>query len=397
MAGSTPILDRLAPLPAPAQVRSARAEFVSAIYGAVAGVVIAVALIVWHASGRPAVASGDWIRQWFSATLPGWPIGIRLSIAAIAAAVGLAAAIGLHELGHVVAGLRLGFRFNSMRVGRLQIDRRFHLSWSRAVGRGASGMATLFPVGTDRLSQRSAGMVLGGPAANLVAAGVVMALPFEKGPLFVSFVFWCLILGTMNLVSFRRGSFASDGRRILMLLRDPPQAERWLAILTLNAELSEGVEPEALSPDFIAKAIAVRDDSFDTVSAHVLAYLVRFFQHDDAGAADALEICLRHAGSAPPAIREALMCEAGVFQARRRGRGDLAQAWLADVPPRTELPGIRQQVEAAILEAAGDRAGASRKLDEVETILRDRPDGGQRDLALRLLRRWRSDLTSRAR
>ena len=291
-------------------MRSTRAEFVSAVYGALAGAVIAVAAIVWHASGRPALSSHDWIRQWFSATLPGWPLGIRLALVAIGAIAGLVAAIGVHELGHVVAGLGLGFRFNSMRVGRLQIDRRFRLSWSRAVGRGASGMATLFPVGTERLSQRAVGLLLGGPGSNLAAAAVILALPFDKGPFFVSVVFWCLILGTMNLVSFRRGSFASDGRRILMLLRHPAQAERWLAILTLNAELSEGVEPESMSADFIAKAIAVRDDSFDTVSAHVLAYLARFFQHDDARAAGALEICLSHAGSAPPAIREALMCEA---------------------------------------------------------------------------------------
>ena len=373
-------------------MRSTRAEFVSAAYGALAGAVIAVAAIVWHASGRPALSSHDWIRQWFSATLPGWPLGIRLALVAIGAIAGLVAAIGVHELGHVLAGLGLGFRFNSMRVGRLQIDRRFRLSWSRAIGRGASGMATLFPVGTERLSQRAVGLLLGGPGSNLAAAAVILALPFDKGPFFVSLVFWCLILGTMNLVSFRRGSFASDGRRILMLLRQPAQAERWLAILTLNAELSEGVEPESMSADFIAKAIAVRDDSFDTVSAHVLAYLACFFQHDDAGAAGALEICLSHAGSAPPAIREALMCEAGVFQARRRARIDLARAWLADVPPATELPGIRKQVEAAILEAEGDRAGAWRKLDEVETILRDRPDGGQRDLSLRLLRRWKAEL-----
>jgi hypothetical protein len=371
-----------------------RSKYGSPLHGALTGVVIAIGLIVADSVGwiRPAA---DSIRQWFSATRPGWPLSVRLVVVAVAAVTGFLASIAVHEIGHVMAGLGLGFRFNSMRVGRLHLNRPFRWSWSRSVGRGAAGIATLFPVGTDGLSRRTLGMLLGGPAANLAAAGAIAALPFDKGPFSVAFVVWSLILGTMNLWSFRSGNFLSDGRRIAMLLRDPPRARRWLAMLTLNAELSEGVLPESLSPDFLANATAVRDDSLDTVGAHFLAYMARFSQHDDAGAADALEICLAHAGRAPEAVREALMCEAALFQARRRARTDLAQAWLADLPARTTFPGIREQAEVAILEAQGDRAGALAKLEEVEALLRDRPNAAQRDLSLRLLARWKADLEAK--
>jgi hypothetical protein len=86
------------------------------------------------------------------------------------------------------------------------------------------------------------------------------------------------------------------------------------------------------------------------------------------------------------------MCEAAVFQARRRTRGDLAEAWLGDVPSETTIPGIRQQAEAAILEVKGDVPGARRTLDGVEALLRNRPNSSTRELSPRLLRRWKADL-----
>jgi hypothetical protein len=49
--------------------------------------------------------------------------------------------------------------------------------------------------------------------------------------------------------------------------------------------------------------------------------------------------------------REALMSDAGVFQARRRKRIELVEQWLAMIHQTTEFPGLRPRVEAAILEA----------------------------------------------
>jgi len=363
----------------------------SALRGALGGAAIGAALILAHEFGAVTM-SGDSIAHWFSAMLPGFPLGVRLVAVAVAAAGGLVAAITIHEIGHVLAGLGLGFRFSSMRVGRLQLTRPFRLSWSRGVGRGAAGMASLFPVGTARLGPRALGMLAAGPAANLATAGVIAWLPFDEGFFSGSLLFWSVLMGTMNLVSFRRGTFSSDGRRILALLRDPPQAQRWLAVIALNAELHNGVWPEALSSDFLAAAIAVCDDSFDTLSAHALAYLVRFHQHDDAAAADALEVCLSHAGFASDPIRESLVCEAAVFQARRRGRADLAEAWLEDCPAQTAIPGVRRPADAAILEARGDRAGALQTIEEAEALLHGRPDFPGRELSLRLFARWKAEL-----
>lgn len=88
------------------------------------------------------------------------------------------------------------------------------------------------------------------------------------------------------------------------------------------------------------------------------------------------------------------MCEAAILQARRRARSDLAEAWLGDIPADTTFAGIRQQAEAAILEAKGDLDGARRTLEEVEALLRDQPDTPWLELSRRLLRRWKAELES---
>jgi hypothetical protein len=88
------------------------------------------------------------------------------------------------------------------------------------------------------------------------------------------------------------------------------------------------------------------------------------------------------------------MSDAGVFQARRRRRIDLAEQWLAMIPQRTEFPGLRPRVEAAILEAQGDVEGALKKLDEVETLLLGIPNEFLREINVRFLRRWKAELVA---
>jgi len=68
--------------------------------------------------------------------------------------------------------------------------------------------------------------------------------------------------------------------------------ERWLALMKLGAELRDGAQPESLSADFLTRAVAVCDDSAETVAAHAFAYLAAFHQHRDTVAAQSLEICL---------------------------------------------------------------------------------------------------------
>jgi hypothetical protein len=136
-------------------------------------------------------------------------------------------AVAIHETTHAAVGVLVGFRFNSLRIGRLQFDRPFRISLYKGRGTGAGGWASLFPVKQDKLILRAIAMLLAGPMSNLISIAVLLALPYSKGGLSVLFIYISALLGVMNLVPFRSRAVISDGGRILMLLRN--RARRTLA------------------------------------------------------------------------------------------------------------------------------------------------------------------------
>ena len=234
-----------------------------------------------------------------------------------------------------------------------------------------------------------------GPAASILSGCAVLLLP-TKGSAAWLFAIGSLIGGLADLVPWRTPTVVSDGARIWMLLKRRARGERWLALLRLGADVADGVPPESLPADYLSKAIAVCDRSADTVTAHAIAYSAAFHQHRDLEAGHLLETCLKFSNSPAPGFREALMSDAAVFQARRRKRADLAEEWLAKIPANTPQSWLRSRAEAAVLEAHGDFEGADRKLDECEKAIRALPNATQREVLLRGLRRWRSELPGAA-
>ena len=383
--GGTPILDREAPLPP----RTAP------------GAGLAVLLTVW--CGAALLVAACWLinrppilRQWFLTEFRPWLVDQWAELGIVGWGLSALAAfylmLAVHELGHVAAGLCVGFRFRSLRVGPLLFDRSFRMSVYRGPGAVVSGVAELIPVAADKLAGRGAAMVLGGPVANFLSAMVVLLLPFPITVFSGLFIACSIANGVNDLFPFESRLGVSDGRRIWMLMREPERGERWLALLHLGGQLADGVLPESLSADFLAKAVAVRDASADTVKAYALAFAAAFHQHEDSEAGQRLETCLAYSGHATPAVREALKSDAAVYQGRRRKRADLADQWLADIPVASQYAWFRSRAEAAILEAKGDVEGAMKKLAQTETALLALPKSAQGETLLRLLQRWKSEL-----
>jgi hypothetical protein len=383
----TPILDRDAPLPP----------------RAAPGAALAVVLTVWLVAVVIVAACWllDWppiLRQWVLADFRPWLLDQWAEIGIIGVCVSAIAAfylmVAIHELGHIAAGLCVGFRFRSLRIGPLLFSRPFRVSLYRGPGAIVNGIAELSPVGTDQLARRGVAMVMGGPVANFLSAVIVFLLPMPISVFSALFIAFSLANGVNDLFPFESRLGVSDGRRIWMLLRQRERGERWLALLHLGGKLKDGVLPEALPADFLAKAIAIRDASVDAVTAHAIAYMAAFHQHKDGDAAQCLETCLAYSSHAIPVVREALMSDAAVFQARRRKRADLADRWLAEIPEKTQHAWFRSRAEAAIREAKGDIDGALGKLADVETAALAIPKSAQREAFLQLLQRWRSELLS---
>jgi hypothetical protein len=298
----------------------------------------------------------------------------------------------IHEIGHLIMGLCVGFRLVSIRFGPIRISPPFHISFKVERKTGAAGLVSMIPLHTKHLRVRATVFILGGSLTNLIAGVVVMFVLAPGSILMAWFGIFSLVIGAANLVPFRNRAMLSDGKRVLMLLRNRERGERWLALLQLGAELRRGVDPEALSRDFLAKATAVKDDSADTVVGHVFAYAAAWYQKKDDEVAQLLETCLEYSGFTPPAVREVLKSDAAVFQARKRKRIELAEQWLSEIPEKTQFPGLRLRAQAAILEAQGDIEGALKKLDESESAIMQIRDPYQKSASLRSLQRWKLEL-----
>jgi hypothetical protein len=387
-AGGTPILDREAPLSEPAAPGS-RTRIFLGITLCLAALAI---MLVWH---TPIVESlHQWIKpRQFEHLFPGPWTSFRIILVGLVGLLIAFSVTAIHELGHLIVGVCVGFRYSSMFLGPLQFNTPFRVAFNPDPRSWWHGGVTLVPDRPDRLCAGAIAMVLAGPAANLLTGGAALLLPGPKGVFSWLFIGASLGAGVIELFLPIRGpTFVFDGRRIWMLLRDRERGERWLALMKLVADAREGVPPELLSAGVLAQATAVHDASADTVLAHAFAYSAAFHQHLDAEAGQMLEVALRYAGHAVPATREGLMSDAAVFQARRRKRPDLAEQWLAGIPADTRHQWFRSRAEAAILEARGDAAGALGKLADVEAVILAFPTSPQRDTLLRLLERWKTEL-----
>jgi hypothetical protein len=325
VAPMTPYLDRRLPLP----VRPALDWRWMTVVTVIVSVPATVALIRWidrHDDLIMNLGAGDALR---------FLLGLIGSYLAV---------IAIHELGHIAGGLAAGFRFQHVRISAMLFHRTNGLSFHRGTASLVTGEAKLLPPPGEVAPSSYAVMVFAGPAANLLCAA---ACAFFSPRVFLVL---SLIVGLGDLMPFETSLAVTDGARLRMLFFDRPRRERWMAIVRLSAESSDGKQSEKMSAPLLAQATAVRDESRDTPTAYAFAYSAAMHRREFASAGDVLEVCLQYAAHTSPNVRAALISDAAVYQAAIRHDAALASAWLADLPP-TARPWLRERVEAAILQS----------------------------------------------
>ena len=175
------------------------------------------------------VGCGVVLTSWFDRcpagiSRPLWALGL-----AAAFLLALLAQITLHEGGHLVCGLRSGYRFCSFRVGSLMWmradDGRLRLRRLRLAGTG--GQCLMAP--PDMVDGRLPVTLynFGGALANLLTAVLALALygPARRVPLLAAFLLFLAVIGgftaAMNGIPLRLGNIDNDGRNALSLGHDP--------------------------------------------------------------------------------------------------------------------------------------------------------------------------------
>jgi hypothetical protein len=325
--------------------------------------------------------------------LPDLDLGVagKLGMAA-ALVIAFPLLVGVHELGHLLGGIAVGFRPLLFMVGPLRIERigdrvKTSFTFKNAM---FGGLAACVPMDTRDLRRRMMWMIAGGPLGSLAAGALLLAAgalaadaPVAKTLLFV-FGFVSLLIGAIALMPAQAQGFYSDGARIIRLIRGGADVEREVAVLAIMGASMSGQRPRDWNPQLIAAASAGEPDTLFGAAARQYAYQFEM----DRGRVDAARVHLEAALSAteilPKQARPGLMLLAAYFAARVDGDTERARSFLARAEGGLLTPGhTRPLVEAAIARAEGDRALAAERLDAAEAALHKATDAGAALAALR--------------
>jgi hypothetical protein len=294
--------------------------------------------------------------------LGAWTLPFLVAVALVVSYVGIA----VHELGHVLGGVAARFRFHLYVAGPLRVERdeatgRLNVGLNRVVSL-AGGIAAMLPTDTHDLRRRFAMVVAGGPLASFalaLAAWAPLALGASLPPM-VDLVLGMTALisaglGVVTIIPMRSGGFASDGGRLLRLVRGGPVAERESAMLPLIALSTAETPPREWPREMVEAVVALRDGSSDECVGNLMAYYRALDTGDVALAARRMERALETLDAVPPALAPSVHLEAAFFAAHR---GDAARAreHLARVTEKAYgvKPYDRDRAAAAIAVAEGD-------------------------------------------
>jgi hypothetical protein len=253
----------------------------------------------------------------------------------------------IHEVGHLLAGWIVGFRFSYISVGPLSLKveyGRLKLRLQRAMP--AAGYAGMHLDRVRRLRRRLLFFAAAGPLANLLsAAGAAILLDYflsaSKSWLYFPtqvFLGISLIIGLVNLVPFRLGMLYTDGARIAMLLSSRPRSRRWICIMALANQNQRGVRSKHLRRTWLEAASSLSDGSVDDFAGNWMAYASANDRKEASLAALHLERCLALVNLLGPTTQDLVALEAAVFTAWFRKDAVTAQKWREQVRKFKAIP-----------------------------------------------------------
>ncbi len=380
-ATATPILDSAA-LPKPAR----RKRLVSTIWGVLLGLLFAAMLIYDDQHNRRSPAA-DYMVLFYFAVIMG--------------------VVVVHEVGHLLAGWMVGFRFSRISIGplclkiehgRLKVEGRGRLT-------GAAGYAGMHVNSVRRLRRRLLIFTLGGPTANLLSFAAMIALLDYSAPgtpnnwmalparLFAQI---SLIIGLVNLVPFSVGALFSDGARIAMLFRSRARTRRWMSIAAIGDQNQKGVRPRQFRRTWLNAASSLHDGSVDDVAGNLLAYAAANDGKDEPIAALRLERCLELMHLLGPSTQNVISLEAAVFSSWFRKNPVIAQKWFEHVKKLKAItPLQRIRVDVALLCGRDEFELALPKWQEGLTLINKLPGAPTQKRLLEGWLEWQEQILQR--
>jgi tetratricopeptide (TPR) repeat protein len=316
----------------------------------------------------------------------------------------LFASVTWHEMGHLLAGWLVGFRFVLITFGPLRIAReagglRLSLIHTNVVQ--WQGRALMVPTEFGDFRRRRMVLVAGGPLATFGQMMLVLGLNFALRNRAIGYgwglvLLWLLLSAVMLLpataVPQKIGNIYTDAARIWQILRGGEALTRQLALTNLVEASLRGVPPAEMDADFVAITLAAPPDSSEALVGHYVAHLQALDRGDVAEAAVFLEKTLTLLQQRPPAQRSpVIFASAAYFAARYEQDLAQAQAWLNLIQPEQynalalEVEQILLRVRAQMLLLAGELALAKTAVLQSQRLLQQSVDLGSVPFETRLL------------
>lgn len=284
--------------------------------------------------------------------------------------------IFVHEMGHVLGGWLVGFRFASIGIGpiaikynerRLQVQ--FRSRWQLA------GSALSVPVDEKNLIMRDFIDTAGGPMGNVMLGGLafiiqlILSAPDHDGDwritahilldmiLVLAPVF--VVASLMPKLGSRKSGTQSDGQRLIMMLKRGPAARRWVMMRRLVGAMRQGERPREWRDEWMTTLLISDPPVSDYVSAMYMMYL----RARDAGyieqAGAYLDAVLEAAKELNPLHYAEYALQAVDFEAYHRRNAIHARELYNTTQIGVGDPSTWCRAEAALLLVEGDYAGAS--------------------------------------
>lgn len=317
----------------------------------------------------------------------GWLLLVAVTLVLLLTAV-------VHEVGHLLAGYLVHFRFHTLVVGLLRISRvNGRLQFQRQ--RGGSffnGLAASLPAQMDNLARRLLWFALGGPLASLLFALVALAVALYLGSelrrmLDYLWLWECSLFAAISayfffLTSLYPGSYyngmVADGGRIAMLLARSPESARWQALVQLNVADLHGERPSTWDEGLLRQSLIQPDNSHDYLTALLMNYHHELDRKRPSQAAAFLEEAINLPVAWAAGMRSRLAVEKAYLMAQLLNDATTAQELLAHVKiGRQDTDPLFCRAEAALRLLQGQHELAAQSAARGLSALPDDITSGQ--------------------
>ncbi|GHA53487.1 hypothetical protein GCM10007389_00830 [Pontibacter akesuensis] len=354
---------------------------------------------------------GAFIADFFASDEKSLPLPYKLCIV-LWLPIAFILPVALHELGHVAAGLLLGFRFRSYTVMIFHFykeDERLKFKLIANNAKSFLGLALCLPpsgLNRNELTRRFAWYAFGGPAANFILGGTLLVPYFlswseigKATPVTYTLATFALLCGVISLLLFliniipnKSGGFYTDGARILNVLRGGDQAFLDSAILSVMAASMGGAPPEELDEALLEEAAALPVESIFINYCHAYLYNLNLQRNQLAKARHHLRVYAAAVAQLPAMAQGSVWLELAFFEAMN-GDLELAKEHYAKAVPSPFLTrDMFLRAEAAIALKEATFAQAQSLALEAQANLKHNPDKG----AAKAYHRWLNQIVQEA-